>query len=383
MSSPLELRRRLDGMQDRLLGYLRTVVEAESPSNDPEALAHCADVVASLGEEMLGERPVRHEVDGVPQLEWASHGEPAIALIGHFDTVWPMGTVAERPFRVDGEWAYGPGILDMKAGIVQGLAALSVVGLAGVTLLLTGDEEIGSVASQELIERVARRAEAVLVLEPAAGSALKTARKGVANYDLEVLGKEAHAGLAPEDGINATVAVAHLAIAAAALSDPGLATTVTPTTLSAGSAMNTVPGRARLHVDVRAWTGAELARVDAAVRRLDPGVPDARVLVETGPTRTPMEEHHTRALFELAKKAAAAAGLGEITGAAVGGGSDGQLATGVGTPTLDGLGAVGADAHARDERILVAEMVPRATLVAALVEEIRSNYKIASGGKHR
>lgn len=364
--------RRIDERRDRLLEDLRLLVEAESGHDDEAALARCADVVESVGERLLGESPVRRDCDGVPHLQWESRGTPVVALIGHFDTVWPSGTVAQRPFTVAGDWAFGPGVLDMKAGIVQGFAALSEVGLHGVTLVLTGDEETGSLTSRGLIENVARSVEAVLVLEPAAGEALKTARKGVATYAIEVVGRAAHAGLDPENGVNATLAMAEAATAAAALSDRARGTTVTPTVASAGSATNVVPSRALVHIDVRAWTTTELERVDAGLRSLRPAVPGAQLAVERRYARPPLEEHHTRELFGLAQRVSVRLGLGDLNGVGVGGGSDGMLAAGVGAQTLDGLGAVGVGVHADDERVYIPALAPRTALVAALIEAVRT-----------
>ncbi len=363
---------RLEEQRDRCVEALRLLVEAESPSGDPEALARCADVLATLGTELLGRPPSRHDVDGVPCLRWEASGEAFIGLIGHFDTVHPLGGLAENPFRIEDGWAFGPGIFDMKAGIVQGLAALSLVGLEGVTVLLTADEELGSRHSRPLIEELARQVEVVLVPEPSFDGALKIARKGGATFVIEAHGKEAHAGLEPEDGINATLVMAHAAIAAAALSDETHDTTVTPTAASSnGEASNIVPGSARLHVDVRAWAPAELERVEAGLRALEPAIPGARLEVVLVTQRVGMEEEQSRPLFELAQRVARREGLGEITGAAVGGGSDGCLTAAVGTPTLDGLGAVGEGAHTQNERIRMPELLPRAALVAALVEELR------------
>lgn len=360
--------RRIAARRDELLADLRLLVEAESGTGDVE---RCADVVAELGERILGEAPVRRDSDGVPHLHWEAHGRPAVALIGHFDTVWPSGTVAERPFAVDGDWAFGPGVLDMKAGIVQGFAALSEVGLERVTLVLTGDEETGSLTSRGLIEDVARSVHAVLVLEPAAGEALKTARKGVATYTVEVTGRAAHTGLDPESGVNATLAMAEAITDAAALADSAQGTTVAPTLASSGSATNVIPSRAVVHVDVRAWTPAELERVDAGLRRFRPATPGAQVAVEQQYQRPPLEERHTRRLFALARRLAAGLGLDELDGVGVGGGSDGVLAAAVGARTLDGLGAVGSGAHADDERVYIPALAPRAALVAALIEALR------------
>jgi glutamate carboxypeptidase len=366
-----EILPRLEKDGDRFREALRRVVEAESPSADLDAVRRCAAVVAEVGEELLGKPPTRLDVEGVPHLLWEAAGEPVVGVIGHFDTVHPVGGLALNPFRIEDGWAYGPGIMDMKAGVVQALAALSLVGLEGVTVLLTADEELGSQTSWPLVEDLGRQVEVALVPEPSFAGALKTARKGSATWDVEVRGREAHAGLEPEDGINATLVLAHAAIAIAALADGSRGTTVTPTTASSGGAGNIVPGYARLHVDCRAWTPEELERVEAGLLALEPALPGASLSVQHGPRRPPLQEEQSRPLFELAQDVARRAGLGELTSAAVGGGSDGSLTAGIGTPTLDGLGAVGEGAHTSNERIRIGEFLPRTALLAGLVEEIR------------
>jgi glutamate carboxypeptidase len=376
--APRELLSRLEQRADRILACLRAVVEAESESGDGNGLRRCSDVLAEIVEELLGRPAIRDELGGLPCLRLEGDGKPFIGIIGHFDTVHPAGTLAVNPFRVEDGWVYGPGIMDMKGGIVQALAALAVVGVEGVTILLTPDEELGSKASRPAIEALARSVEVVLVPEPPFDGALKLARKGSVTFDIDVIGREAHAGLEPEDGINATVAMAHVAIAAAALGDAELGTTVTPTTASSGAAGNIVPGRARLHVDIRAWTPLELARVENALRDLEPSVPGAEIVVGKSTERAPLEERQSRPLFELAQRAAREAGLDEPRGAAVGGGSDGSLTAAVGTPTLDGLGAVGTGAHTPVERIREAEILPRSALFAAIVQELRALER--SGG---
>jgi len=363
---------RLEALSERMVEALCVLVEAESPSGDPAALENCAEVLSHLAGSFLGRPPLRADIGGLPCLHWEPSREPLVALIGHFDTVHPLGSTAENPFRVEDGWAYGPGSFDMKAGIIQALAALSVVGLDGVALLLTPDEELGSRASRPVIEAVAHRVKAVLVPEPSFEGALKTARKGGATFLIEARGKAAHAGLEPRDGINATLLLAHAAIAAADLSDDARDTTVTPTAASSGGqATNIVPGSARLHVDVRAWTAAELERVDAGLRALGPVPPGARLDVALLMQRVGMEKEQSLPLFELARRVARREGLGELASAAVGGGSDGCLTAAVGTPTLDGLGPVGEGAHTSAERVRVDEMPRRAALVAGMIQELR------------
>src|SRR5581483_1633949 len=225
--------RLLDNLRARELAMvdaLGALVEAESPTADPVACVACADVADGLAAELLGVRGERHEVDGRVHLRWRFGGSTRIVLVGHLDTVWPLGTIARWPFAVRDGRATGPGVFDMKAGVVQLLFALSTLeSLDGVAVLLTTDEETGSPTARPLIEETAAGAPAALVLEPSAGGALKTERKGVGLYRIEVRGRAAHTGLDPEKGANAVVELAHQTLVAASLARPDLGTTVNPT----------------------------------------------------------------------------------------------------------------------------------------------------------
>ncbi|MGW0904159.1 M20 family metallopeptidase [Streptomyces sp. NPDC002853] len=361
-----------------MLADLEELVVCESFSSDLDAVARSADVVAEQGTRHLGVPPERIVVDGVTHLRWM-FGTPRVLLLGHHDTVWPMGSLATHPWSVTDGIARGPGIFDMKAGLVQMFHALaSLPSLEGVCVLVTGDEEVGSDASRPLIEEVARQCAATFVLEAAAdGGALKTARKGTSAYELVVHGKAAHSGLEPEKGINAAVEAAHLILALEGLTEEvnvgapqDWRTTVVPTVVGAGTTTNTVPAEARVSVDVRVPTLRAQERVDAAMRALKPTVPGARLDVLGGPNRPPLELSSSAELFERAHRLAERLGLEPLSSAAVGGASDGNFTAGLGCPTLDGLGAVGGGAHADHEHLIVAEMVPRARLLAALVEEV-------------
>jgi glutamate carboxypeptidase len=243
--------------------------------------------------------------------------------------------------------------------------------LDGVALLLTGDEEVGSVTSRELVEECARGARAVLVLEPSQDGALKIARKGVGQYRIEVRGRAAHAGLEPERGVNALVAMAGVVRRVAALGDPASGTTVTPTTARAGTAANVVPAEAVIDVDVRTTTAAEETRVDRAMHSLFSDVDGASVHVTGGPNRPPLPASSSTALHALAQRLAGELGIEELHGVSVGGGSDGNFTAAVGIPTLDGLGAVGGGAHAEGEWVQLDAMPERAALVAALIDAVR------------
>jgi glutamate carboxypeptidase len=260
----------------------------------------------------------------------------------------------------------------MKAGLVLGLhATAELTDRSGVTILVTGDEEIGSPSSRALIEAEAAGCAAALVLEASAdGGALKTERKGVSLYQVRAYGKAAHAGLEPERGVNATLELAHQLLAIAAIGEADRGTTVTPTLMSAGTTANTVPAAGQFAVDVRVRDGAEQNRVDAAMRALRPALDGARLEVTGGVNRPPLAAAASATLFGRAAELAVGLGLPPLTCAAVGGGSDGNLTAGVGTPTLDGLGAVGGGAHADDEHVLIAELPRRAALLAALIADI-------------
>jgi glutamate carboxypeptidase len=359
--------------QATVLEQLERLVMAESPSEDLPLTHRCADVVSDLVDDVLGERPQRLEVEGRPHLLLRSGAERPVLLLAHLDTVWPAGTTADWPFTVDGDWATGPGVFDMKAGLVQGLHAVGSSGVAGVDLLITSDEEVGSPTSRALIEREASRARAVLVLEPSVDGAPKTARKGVSMYRLLVRGRASHAGLEPEAGVNAIVELAAQVPALGRLADVGRGTTMTPTVARAGTTTNTVPAAAEIALDVRAWTAAEQQRVDAGLRSLTPTLTGAALEVLGGVNRPPLEEAASTALMALASRCAADLGLSLPSGRAVGGGSDGNFTAGLGVPTLDGMGAVGAGAHAVGERASVSALAERTALLACLVRALLSS----------
>ncbi|MFF7994137.1 M20 family metallopeptidase [Kitasatospora xanthocidica] len=352
-----------------MLDDLRRLVEIESPSRDLVALRASAEAVAAVIESRLGGRAVLVESEAGPHVHWSGGGEPRVLVLGHHDTVFPLGTLARRPFLVERGRATGPGVFDMLGGLVQavhGLAALDDTG--GVEILVTADEEVGSGASRALIEERARACGAVLVFEGAGeGGALKTGRKGCGTFEVSVRGRAAHAGLEPEAGVNALVEAAHQVLDLAALSRPEVGTTVTPTMASAGTTDNVVPAEATVTVDVRVESAGEKQRIESAFARLRPHLDGAEIVVRGAVGRPPMPESASAELFGLARRL-----LPDLAGTAVGGGSDGNFTAALGIPTLDGLGAVGGGAHADHEYLLVDAMVPRARLVTGLVEAIRA-----------
>jgi glutamate carboxypeptidase len=348
------------------------LVEVESPSDDPAALRACAHAITGLSHAILARAPELVEVGGFPHLRWTGGGSTRVLLLGHLDTVWPLGTLATMPcVQRDGR-LHGPGTFDMKAGIVLALHALSALDdLDGVGMLLTSDEESGSATSRALIEATAGGLAGVLVLEPSGpGGALKTARKGVASYRVVLEGRAAHAGLEPEKGVNAVVEAAHEVLDAAALAAEDLGTTVTPTIVRGGTMVNVVPGEAVVEIDVRAETVDELSRVGEALARRQCVVATGRSLT-TVSWRPPMEPQASSALLATARRVAGELGIARPAGIAVGGGSDGNFTAALGTPTLDGLGAVGDGAHAAHEHVDVAQLAPRAALLAGLLDAIR------------
>lgn len=361
-------RERLDAM----IEDLGTLVGVESPSRDPRALAHSAETLDGLLERVTGRRARLVASEAGPHVHWQGGGSPRVLILGHHDTVFPAGTLAQNPFRIEAGRVRGPGVFDMKAGIVQAIHALGLLeDVSGVEILMTSDEEVGSGTSRALVEERARDCGAVLVLEPSApGGALKTARKGTGTFEVVITGRAAHAGLEPERGINALVEAAAQIPIIAALGRPEIGTTVTPTLAVAGTADNVVPERCVVTVDARAGEPAEKERVEAAMAALTPTLEGASIAVSGGLRRPPLPASASTELMALARRVASELGLGELSDVAVGGGSDGNFTGALGIATLDGLGAVGDGAHTSEEYVEVATMPERCALIAGLVREI-------------
>ena len=361
-----------------MVDQLAALVRAETSSGDLAACAAGIEVVRQIAAAVIGDPGEKVIADGRTHARWrwpARPGGRPIALVGHADTVWPLGTLTRWPFDVDhaAGTATGPGCFDMKAGIVQLLHAVSVLpDPAGLEIIITSDEEVGSPTSRPLIEEIGRAAAAALILEPSRGGALKTGRKGTGLYRLDVVGRAAHAGLEPEKGANALVALADVIGRVAALARPSAGTTVTPTVAAAGTAVNVVPATAHVDLDVRVAEPLEADRVDRELRALTTALPGTALTVSGRPNRPPMPLTASAALFEVAKDAAACLGLPALDGVFVGGGSDGNFTAAVGCPTLDGLGAVGAGAHAEGEHVRIGAMPERAALLAAIIGRLRS-----------
>jgi glutamate carboxypeptidase len=370
--SPTGLRAELEARREAMVADLRDFVSIESPSLDAARLTESARWLAACMERVLG-RPARVvESPRGPHVHWRGSDHTRVLIVGHHDTVFPAGTLAQRPFTLEGDVARGPGVFDMKAGIIQALHGLArVPEWYHAEILITADEEVGSEASRALLEERARATGAVLVLEPSAdGGALKVARKGTGTYRVHVGGRAAHAGLEPEKGVNALVEMSAQVGAIAAIGRPEAGTTVTPTVARAGTADNVVPESAEIAVDVRCTAPEERERIERVMQGLRPTLAGATLRIEGGMNRPPLPESATRELYALARDVARELGMGELDGVAVGGGSDGNLTAAVGVRTLDGLGAVGGGAHAVTEHVRVDRMAERAALVAGLTRAI-------------
>ena len=377
------LRGWLDARRSELVDDLVAYVELETPSED---LALLAKGLAHL-EEWLAERlgapasRVRHEsVDhgDVVVLEYSGSGDRPLTLLAHYDTVWSAGTLDGWPVRVDDDRISGPGVFDMKAGLVQVVWAVRALRAAGVPhprlrLLLNGDEEIGSPFSRPLIEQACADAAAVLVFEASADGAVKTGRKGVGIFEVEVRGVESHAGLDPESGASAVDEIARLVLELHAAADQAAGTTVNVGVLRGGTRSNVVAGSAHADVDVRVRSVAAQQHIDELLHGLAPHDSRAEVRVRGGWNRPVMEPSAAIAsVYALARRGAQRLGF-ELAETSVGGASDGNFAAAMGLPVLDGLGAVGGGAHARHEHVTVGGMVERAALAAAVIAAFRSS----------
>jgi glutamate carboxypeptidase len=376
------MKRLLSYLQQELpvgLQLLEQMVGMESPSTDKALVDRFARFVGSQFEAIGG------SVDYVPAGRFGDHlrirfpGKTTnrILLLGHTDTVFPAGEVAKRPFRITNGKANGPGVFDMKAGILVMWLALRALLKTGntlehsVTVLLTSDEEMGSTTSRALLESEAGSSRAVLVLEPSLpGGVLKTSRKGVGRFTIKSIGRAAHAGVDPANGVNAIEEIARQVLALQSMSDPGLGTSVTVGVIQGGTRSNVVPAEAAVEIDVRVSTNEEAARMTAAIHALQAQISGARLEIRGAINRPPMERTtDTIALFELARAIGRELGV-EIHEGATGGASDGNFTSALGIPTLDGLGAVGGGAHAIDEYVDIASLPLRAALVGGLIQRI-------------
>jgi glutamate carboxypeptidase len=370
----------LNTHREAILADLELLVRAESPSNQKLAVDHCGTVLQHLFEERLGAAAtLLHQDQAGDHLRFClGASDRQILILGHFDTVWDIGKLE---YRVEKNQAFGPGIFDMKAGIIQALWAVRAIReLAcplrwNIVFLLTTDEEAGSATSRPMIEAEARKSEAVLVVEPpvAGSNALKTARKGVGHFSIRIKGKAAHAGNNPEEGISAVQEMAHQILFFDSLANPSLGTTVNVGRAQGGTRSNVVAAEAELQVDLRVTTMKEADRIKSAIERITPVLKGALITSEGEMVRPPMERSEAIGkLFRLAQECGTILGL-SLTEASVGGGSDGNFTAALGVPTLDGLGAIGRGLHAEDEQIVIDQVPVRAALLGELILRIDEN----------
>src|SRR5580704_10447647 len=363
----------------QMLEILRQLTLLESPSLDKAPADRCCEFLAGLWSqrgaavEVIPQK-VRGDHLRIVYSPPAAQSKSQLFVLGHYDTVYPIGTLARMPFRISAGKAYGPGVFDMKAGIVQALFALEALQQSQVSLtkrivfLWTSDEEIGSASSRNLLESEARRSDAAFVLEPSLGprGLLKTSRKGVGEAKLTVHGRSSHAGLAPEKGLNAIHELAAQISRIEKWNEPRRGVSINADIIEGGTRVNVVAERATATLDLRAWRASDMHSLEKRLHSLKPIHHGAKLELSGGFDRPPLERKHSAALYARAKSLATAMGF-TIGEAAAGGGSDGNLTAALGIPTLDGLGAVGDGAHATHEHILTRTMPQRAALLAALL----------------
>jgi glutamate carboxypeptidase len=380
----IEMRTLLDYCEQHAADTIETIealVQLESPSTDKAAVDRCGrELAARL-------RAAGADVETLQRIERGDHlrarlsgaGRP-VMILGHFDTVWPVGTLQRMPLRRDGERLYGPGAFDMKAGVAIALTAIAALRATGtpypgVTMIWTTDEEVGSATSREAIEADARDAAAVLVLEPALpGGALKTARKGCGQFELRIRGVAAHAGVDPGKGASAIHELAAQIAAVERLQDLSRGVSVNVGVIGGGSRPNVVAEEAHAIVDVRAPSRETADAVDAAIRALQPTRAGTRLTIQGGFERPPMERTAAGVrLFRLASEVAVSLGR-ELSEGATGGGSDGNFTSALGVPTLDGLGPIGDGAHAAHEHVEIGSLPWRCALVAGLIRSLGTEH---------
>jgi glutamate carboxypeptidase len=374
----------IEGKKGWIRDTLRELVQQESPSEDRTAVNAAGALVEQWAREQ-GARVKRHrqsQFGDVFELRFgpSRSSHKPILLLGHLDTVWPIGTLKKMPWRESGRSEsdrryWGPGVLDMKAGVVMALAALGTLRemklSRPVTLLLNSDEEVGSPISRPITERLALESAAVLVLEPAQGLAYKTARKGVGQYHVQVSGVGAHSGVDFERGHSAVLELAKLIQTISNFTDLVRKLTVNCGVIAGGTRSNVVPSSAFTEVDVRIAKASDAAYVEKLFRSLKVSDPKCTLTITGGINRPPMERKPgTIALFKKARALAAELGFA-LEEAATGGGSDGNFTAALGIPTLDGMGAVGDGAHAAHESVVIEHLVPRTALLAAMIASVQ------------
>jgi glutamate carboxypeptidase len=362
--------------QPGLIALARTLVLAESPSDVKSAVDACVALAAAHARSLGGRVKIHRNSRFGNALEACfgprKSSQKPILLLGHLDTVWPLGTLKSMPFRLSGGRLRGPGTLDMKVGVAMAFTAIEMLTEAGrlgceIVILLTGDEEIGSQAGRPIVETLAKQCSAVYVLEPAQGLAYKTARKGVGNWRIEVQGVAAHAGVDFKKGANAIRELARVVEKVSNWTDLKRGLTVSVGVAGGGTKSNVIPAHAWAEVDARIARLADGPRIERRFAALKAQDPRCTLTVTGGINRPPMERSAgTVQLFRRAQSLAREIGV-TLDEASTGGGSDGNFTAAIGIPTLDGMGAVGEGAHARHESVLVKHLAPRTALLAAML----------------
>jgi len=376
----LERLRYCESREQALVKTIRQFVEIESPSDDKPAGDRMSAFLAGAFEALGGRARIHAAADAGNNLQVDFAGREKtkpVLLLGHFDTVYPLGTLATMPCREADGRLYGPGVLDMKSGIALMLYAIEALqawhsGLPRpVTVFLVSDEEIGSRSSRKITEALARESAAVLVLEPAGPrGAVKTARKGVGEYKLTVRGVASHAGLDPGKGHSAVLELARQMLALAKLNNVKSGVSVNPGVIRGGTRTNVVAAEAVAEIDVRIVHARQASEVDRKLRSLKPVDKRCKLTIEGGINRLPMERNGgVASLYQKAQGVAKHVGW-HLEEAAVGGGSDGNFTAGIGIPTLDGMGGMGDGAHAVHEHIVISELPRRMLLLAGMIETI-------------
>jgi glutamate carboxypeptidase len=372
--------RHLETKQEAMMDVIRQFAEIESPSDDKAACDRMGEFLAHRFAALGGKvrfHPAEKYGNNL-QIDFPGRGQSKpILLLGHFDTVYPIGTLPSIPCRVADGRLYGPGVLDMKSGIAMMLFALESLQVWGgelprpVSVFLVSDEEIGSYSSRAVTMELAKQSAGVLVLEPAAGrGAVKTARKGVGEYKLHVQGLASHAGLDPGQGHSAIVELARQIAAIWKMNDRRQGTSTNPGVIRGGTRTNVVAAEATVEIDVRIRKAQQAKSLDRKLRALKPFDKQCKLTIEGGINRMPMERTAgVAALYKKAQTIAAQVGW-KLEEAAVGGGSDGNFTAGIGVPTLDGMGGAGEGAHAVHEHIMIAELPKRTLLLAGMIESI-------------
>jgi glutamate carboxypeptidase len=370
----------LASQQAGMVALVRELVTRESPTHDKAACDALCEFLATQFRAMAGKVKIHPQKTAGNHLEIdfaGAKGQKPVLLLGHYDTVYDMGTLKTMPWREQGGKLCGPGVFDMKSGIVQMMYAVRALReIAGglprpVKVWLVSDEEVGSDSSRSMTEKLASQCAAVFVCEPSGpGGALKTARKGVGDFRIKVTGRAAHSGLDFEKGHSAIQELAHQIHAIARLTDLKRGITMNVGLIRGGTRTNVVAGEASADLDLRIGKKADGPMMERKVKALKPVNRNCKLEIEGGVNRPPLERtKQVAALFAVAQKLAHEIGF-ELKEIAVGGGSDGNFTAGIGIPTLDGLGAVGDGAHATHEYVLAAELPRRAALLAGLIEKV-------------